>query len=75
MSKLLGTSDRVMDLSDGAIERIRNWDEMHAHKMLTKVRLRVQIVKRRKRFILQTIAVFGVSIGAYSLCQAVAKIL
>jgi len=38
------------DLSDGAIARIRNPNETHAYKMLPRVRLRAQLVKRRKRF-------------------------
>ena len=70
LEEMLGTSDRGVDLSDGAIDQIRTRDEIHAHKMLTRIRLRVQIVKRRKRFILKTTAVFGVFVGAYNSCWA-----
>ena len=38
------------DLNDGPIARIRNPNETHAYKMLPRVRLRAQLVKRRKRF-------------------------
>jgi len=63
LSKPPGTSDRGVALSDGAIARIRNRDEMHAYKRLPKVRLRVQLVKRRKRFILQKLCRLAFLLG------------